>query len=457
MLNFLREKIKTAQDKDVEDKKGTQPKRYYAKDAEGDEMSKSTKDDRAAHFAKNSKKADDDDSAYKPAPGDASAKTKPSKYTKAFKKEFGEDSELEERYADKMRAKTKSQQNAHQKAMMKSARKSIKDYDTKKALSKIRGLTKDQLAVLSAMNPTTLTTVLNQLSTLMMGEELEEAMKGSERSYLEKRHKMLDQLQDKIIRMRDLDRDLKQKANKAVGQARFAIEDLLDADDMGESIEIEEGKYVAGVYEILSTLTSKFKKEAGERYQKNSERGLAFINQLAKMVGASVTDKKQQKGKLFMKNEYEINEDATATAELKAKHTDEIESLKQKHMDELEALKDRHQREVERQNNLNDKEKQDDQIQKQRDADRKSSERERRNQREDRNYKKEYENYHSDPEQIKRRAQRNKARRLLKAVKNEKELRGKDVHHKDGNPNNNDKKNLSVVTQNYNRKEPRLR
>jgi len=421
MLNFLREKIKTAQDKDVEDKKGTQPKRYYAKDAEGDEMSKSTKDDRAAHFAKNSKKADDDNSAYEPAPGDASAKTKPSKYTKAFKKEFGENKEV------------------------------------KKVLSKIRGLTRDQLAVLSAMNPSTLTTVINQLSNLMMGEELEEAMKGSERSYLEKRHKMLDQLQDKIIRMRDLDRDLKQKANKAVGQARFAIEDLLDADDMGESIEIEEGKYIAAVGEILSTLTNKFKKEAGERYQKNSEKGLAFINQLAKMVGASVTDKKQQKGKLFMKNEYEINEDATATAELKAKHTDEIESLKQKHMDELETLKDRHQREVERQNNLNDKEKQDDQIQKQRDADRKSSERERRNQREDRNYKKEYENYHSDPEQIKRRAQRNKARRLLKAVKNEKELRGKDVHHKDGNPNNNDKKNLSVVTQNYNRKEPRLR
>ena len=31
MLDLIREKIKTAQDKDVEDKKGTQPKRYYAK------------------------------------------------------------------------------------------------------------------------------------------------------------------------------------------------------------------------------------------------------------------------------------------------------------------------------------------------------------------------------------------------------------------------------------------
>ena len=73
MLDQLREKIRTAQDKDVEDKKGTQPKRYYAADADGDEMSKSTKDKRAAHFAKHGKKADDDASAYKPAPGDKSA------------------------------------------------------------------------------------------------------------------------------------------------------------------------------------------------------------------------------------------------------------------------------------------------------------------------------------------------------------------------------------------------
>ena len=33
----------------------------------------------------------------------------------------------------------------------------------------------------------------------------------------------------------------------------------------------------------------------------------------------------------------------------------------------------------------------------------------------------------------------------------------KDVHHKDNNPLNNDTKNLSVVTQKYNRTEPRLR
>ena len=73
------------------------PDRYYSKDAEGDEMAKSTKKKRSAFFKKQSKKDDDDPSAYEPAPGDKSAKTKPSKHTKRFKQVFGESSEnLEE-------------------------------------------------------------------------------------------------------------------------------------------------------------------------------------------------------------------------------------------------------------------------------------------------------------------------------------------------------------------------
>jgi len=69
------------QDKDIKDKEGTQPAKYYAKDADGDEMSVSTKKKRASHFAK--KKSG-------PAPGDANADTKPSKHTKKFKDMFGE-------------------------------------------------------------------------------------------------------------------------------------------------------------------------------------------------------------------------------------------------------------------------------------------------------------------------------------------------------------------------------
>ena len=86
-----KEKQDVKQDKDIKDREGTQPAKYYAKDAEGDDMAKSTKQARARHFAKYGKKDDDTDSNYKPAPGDASAKTKPSKHTKKFKQMYGED------------------------------------------------------------------------------------------------------------------------------------------------------------------------------------------------------------------------------------------------------------------------------------------------------------------------------------------------------------------------------
>jgi len=74
-----------------------------------------------------------------------------------------------------------------------------------------------------------------------------------------------------------------------------------------------------------------------------------------------------------------------------------------------------------------------------------------------RNYKKERENYHSRPEQMARNAARKRARRQMEKEGKAEKGDGKDVHHKDNNPLNNDKKNLSLVTQHYNRREPRLR
>ncbi len=91
------------QDPDIKDRKGTQPARYHKG------LKKSTKVARDAHFKKHGKKADDDDSAYKPAPGDATAKTKPSKYTKAFKDMYEEISVKQlsdlEKFADRLLAK----------------------------------------------------------------------------------------------------------------------------------------------------------------------------------------------------------------------------------------------------------------------------------------------------------------------------------------------------------------
>ena len=69
-----------------------------------------------------------------------------------------------------------------------------------------------------------------------------------------------------------------------------------------------------------------------------------------------------------------------------------------------------------------------------------------------RNYRGEYDNYHKKSAQKKNRAGRNAARNSLKASGSVKKGDGKDVHHKDGNPRNNKRSNLSVVSKTSNRK-----
>ena len=73
------------QDPDIKDMKGTQPAPYYKG------LKVSTKKSRHSQFKKQSKMSDDNPAAYKPAPGDAKAKTKPSVHTKKFKQMFGDD------------------------------------------------------------------------------------------------------------------------------------------------------------------------------------------------------------------------------------------------------------------------------------------------------------------------------------------------------------------------------
>ena len=70
-----------------------------------------------------------------------------------------------------------------------------------------------------------------------------------------------------------------------------------------------------------------------------------------------------------------------------------------------------------------------------------------------RSYRQEYDRYHSSPEQKKKRASRNAARRMLK--KEGVNVAGKDVNHKNGNAKDNRRSNLSVQAKSTNRSFPR--
>ena len=72
-----------------------------------------------------------------------------------------------------------------------------------------------------------------------------------------------------------------------------------------------------------------------------------------------------------------------------------------------------------------------------------------------RDYKKEYANYQGKPAQVKKRTSRNAARATLAKGGAVKKGDGKDVHHKDGNPSNNKRSNLTATTKAKNRSFPR--
>ena len=173
----------------------------------------------------------------------------------------------------------------------------------------------------------------------------------------------------------------KETVDTAIKKKRDAERKASEKQSANESVE--EGKLVSDIQHIIDTVMKKINNQVGKEITRNQEKGLGMLNTLGSFVGAKVTDKKQDKGKLFLK------------------FGDDIE--------------------------------------------------------EGRNYAKERANYHSRPEQMERNAARKRARRALEKEGKVKPFDKKDVHHKDNNPLNNDKGNLSVVSQKYNRTEPRLR
>ena len=419
-LDTILEKLRrTQQDKDVEDKKGTQPKKYYAKDADGDEMSKSTKDKRAAHFKKYGAKPDDDDDAYKPAPGDKNAETKPSKHTKKFKKMFGE-------------RKQKTDITA------------ISSW--KKKLKNVKGVSKDLLQQLSQLPTPVVTSMINQIGMIVAGdipldervytnihnkikkiknlkrkeaefiasidphilgkviqalkpmyeEDLKEAglwdnirakrargekmrPKGAKGAptddQIKRAQEDINEVTDKEINaVKKLSKDIEKikkdyfkivkLGDKTLKDKKYnqKYESILKAQQeilsligelsneklmQKEEVELEEGKLVASNRDIVKKILDDIYKKVEKELSKNKEKGIALINTLGAFVGHKVTDKSQQKNKLFLKFGDNIQEDAAVdAANLKARQAEEIERLKAKHEGEVEALKDRHEREM---------------------------------------------------------------------------------------------------------------
>lgn len=68
-----------------------------------------------------------------------------------------------------------------------------------------------------------------------------------------------------------------------------------------------------------------------------------------------------------------------------------------------------------------------------------------------RDYRAEYDKYHARPDQKKKRANRNAARRKLAKQGRVRKGDGMDVHHKDGNPLNNSPSNLQALRAKINR------
>lgn len=93
-LDAMEEKTTVPQDSDIAKRKGSQPAKYHAG------LSKSTKKARDAQFKRQTKMSDSDPKAYKPAPGDKTAKTKPSKYTKYVDNMLKKEDALDEKCWD---------------------------------------------------------------------------------------------------------------------------------------------------------------------------------------------------------------------------------------------------------------------------------------------------------------------------------------------------------------------
>ena len=112
----------------TEDRKKMTVKQKIAKSGYYKGLAKSTNKKRHAQFAKQAKMDDDNPAAYKPAPGDKEAKTKPSKHTKKYKQMYGETFTFEDYMVEtKGQAKAAIKKKAEKSGMPYSILKKVFD------------------------------------------------------------------------------------------------------------------------------------------------------------------------------------------------------------------------------------------------------------------------------------------------------------------------------------------
>ena len=255
-LDLIREKIRrVAQDFDIDDKKGTQQKYYSG-------VKKDKKDARDAHFKRGASMSDDNPKhnlhqVIKIKTGKLK-KTKPSKHTKKFKAMYGEE----------INEVTFSNPNATEADVLsKVVSRFVKEYKN-----------------------------ADKLQTLVI--RTKSKIRGSEQ------RETLDDL------------------NKKVRDFKFALSDCIETgsslvmDYTPDGDDLNEGKLVTGVDSVLSVITKKLKAEMGKRYKQNVEAGMKYINNIAKMVGMTASDKGQQKNRMFLRmSEETLDEKAPNTAD----------------------------------------------------------------------------------------------------------------------------------------------
>ena len=360
-LDLLREKIRrVAQDPDVDDKKGTQPKKYYSG------VKKDKKDARDAHFKRGANMSDDNPAAYKPAPGDKDKdgkmkKTKPSKHTNKFKQMYGEtvnevflpynepwndnvgfhgtlgllkDTKSKKnaaKYIEKLAKKHKVNfkvdgrgqkqfvylKSKDQKAVDKLKKELMKNKKLMDALNTIGGVFKEEIEI-------------NEVAFSNPNATEADALPPKVVNRFVKEYKNADKLQNLIIRTKSKIRGSEQSEtlddlNKKTRDFKFALSDCIETgstivmDYTPDGDDLHEGKLVTGVDQVLGVITKKLKSEMGKRYKKNAEAGMKYINSIAKMVGMTATDKKQEKGKMFLRMST-LDEKAPNTADAMKRH-----------------------------------------------------------------------------------------------------------------------------------------